>query len=77
MTMTKEYICPKCQSDVTVSESDRVVRCADCGQACTVDADADYENGRWIDLTKLFAVKCDCHMRSQHHEPQCPSQGSV
>jgi protein subunit release factor A len=26
---------------------------------------------------ELLETACDCHMRSQHHEPQCPKQGWV
>jgi hypothetical protein len=71
----KLYECPKCSGDVPVKELDKIARCPDCGIALTINADAEFENGTWRDLTTISIVPCDCHMRSQHHEPMCPSVG--
>lgn len=73
----KEYTCPKCEEDFLVEDHETHARCKNCGQAVRVCRDADFENGSWRDLTTLEPVLCDCHMRSQHHEPMCPNDGPV
>ena len=71
------YMCPKCDADVSVEASKETGRCENCGTAFAVSRDADFVNGRFQDRTVLNIVPCDCHMRSQHHEPMCPSHGPV
>ncbi len=53
-----EYECPVCNEWITVQlegENDPHVRCT-CGQLLRLDADAEFENGMWHDLSKLVTV---------------------
>ena len=48
-----DYICPKCDSDLAVGFTQQEVVCPHCKTDIVIHYDADYENGRWIDCTKL------------------------
>lgn len=53
MNYFEEYLCPQCSNDVTVSPKTEEGRCPHCGTDFTVNRDAEFDNGRWIDLTRL------------------------
>lgn len=55
--MTWTYCwCPACNDQVPIGEADhdRIVFCPHCHAAYRVDVDAEWENGRWRDLTNLI-----------------------
>ncbi len=49
---SKQYSCP----DITVENEDKFCTCYNCNKTFTIDRDADFENGRWVDNTKLYKV---------------------
>lgn len=49
----EEYMCPACGDDVKISQKLEEGRCPHCMTDFTVNRDAEFDNGRWIDLTSL------------------------
>lgn len=47
------YICPSCDSDLKVNESEEMVVCPECKERIRVSFDADFVNGRMVDRTTL------------------------
>lgn len=72
--MNTTYTCTRCGGDMEYKEGFQH-RCESCGLAHTVSPDADYVDGRFRDASVVKPVICDCHMRSQFHEPMCPNVG--
>ena len=67
--------CKKCGENIVIPSDATGVRCESCGQAYQVDADAEFSDGTWKNLTSIKQITCDCALRSQHHEPMCPNAG--
>lgn len=49
----KEFTCPKCSSSIT---GEKFALCSECNTAFRVDADAEFVDGIWRDLTTLSEV---------------------
>lgn len=47
------YQCPSCDSDLTVDASCEALDCPECKKRIVISFDSDFENGRWVDCTKL------------------------
>ena len=52
--MTKEYPCPNCEDEVELDGNVTELTCKSCGQQIKVDYDAEFDNGMWHDMTKLY-----------------------
>ncbi len=54
----REYKCPKCEEDVLINEDNSTfVECLSCKSKLRINVDAEFINGRWIDLTTLSISK--------------------
>lgn len=47
------YLCSSCDSDLKVTGTEELVVCPECKERIQISFDADFENGRWVDCTKL------------------------
>ncbi len=47
------YDCPQCEADVPAVDGMALVICPECKAVLRLDEDAEYEGGRWRDLSKL------------------------
>lgn len=54
--MKFQYECPECGADVEAKDGDKEATCKECQRRYTVDWDAEFEGGRWRDLTQLHPV---------------------
>lgn len=55
--MTTEYECPVCYEPIKVTSEQKTVTCRCCGTAFNINHDAEFIDGRWIDLTTLTRIK--------------------
>jgi len=51
------YSCPCCDEEIEVPAMAQEIQCPHCFRRLIVDADAEFENGTWHDLTTLTAQK--------------------
>jgi len=52
------YVCPNCDEWIEIlptTEKDKFA-CPWCGQLLQLDADAEFTNGSWRDLSKLIKI---------------------
>lgn len=55
--MSNEYDCPNCSEPIEVPDFAVQITCLECQHDFLVEADADFEDGRWINNTQLVPVK--------------------
>jgi ribosomal protein L37AE/L43A len=55
----REYPCPVCDEDVKVEDRDRIAQCDHCKVILNINTDADFDDGRWKDLTTLSVRKIE------------------
>jgi predicted Zn finger-like uncharacterized protein len=58
----RSYQCPNCDTTIMpsvhgLSKANGLVQCPECKKYLTIDYDAEFVDGRWRDLTKLFEYK--------------------
>ena len=56
--MHRDYECPKCGDwiELHTETSGTVFKCPWCNERLRLDADAEFENGIWHDLSKLVTA---------------------
>jgi len=59
--MSKEYDCPNCGTPISIPEEclttvDDTCQCSECGSRFVIGYDADFVDGVWRDLTKLYEI---------------------
>ena len=48
--------CPTCDQDIELDYSEDEIECLDCGDVFRIDADYDFVDGMWQNLSKLKKI---------------------
>jgi DNA-directed RNA polymerase subunit RPC12/RpoP len=62
MQMSKLYDCPQCGAEVEFTPEDGLKFCRDCGALLELDADAEFIDGMWRDLSKVIVHKQEAEL---------------
>ncbi len=54
MTNTREFFCKVCFTELTTDNNDIQVQCPYCKTIFTIDYDAEFVEGRWINQTTIY-----------------------
>lgn len=55
----KTYNCPKCDEEHTLDENQVRVTCLECQSELWLEADGEFRDGHWRDLSRLVRYETD------------------